>query len=125
MYRLEWIVYKFKIVGYNTCHMRKEYVVKSIDASPDGSPYVVVSLASAKEMKENRGLQSPYENPKMMSFTNMNDMIKDLNKMFAGAGGMPGAVTAIKMDMHEYKQMNLGVGDRVFLELTKAEAPGV
>jgi hypothetical protein len=49
--------------------MRKEYVIRSIDASPDGSPYVVVS--------------------------------------------------------HEYKQMNLSVGDKVFLELTKAESLGV
>ena len=55
----------------------------------------------------------------------MNDMMKDLNKMFGGMGGMAGDVTAIKLDMHEYKQMNLSVGDKVFLELTKAESLGV
>ena len=105
--------------------MRKEYVVKSIDASPDGAPYVVVSLASAKEMKEGVQPQSPFGSPKVMGFSNMNDMMKDLNKMISGMGGMPGGVTSIKLDMHEYKQMNLGVGDKVFLELTKAESLGV
>ena len=32
--------------------MRKEYVVMRIDAAPDGSPYVLVSLSLAKDMKE-------------------------------------------------------------------------
>lgn len=105
--------------------MKKEFVVRSINAAPDGAPYVIISLSSAKELKE--GLPSPQSplSPKVMGFTNMNDMMKDLNKMFAGMGGMPGGVTAVKLDMHEYKQMNLSVGDNVFLELTKAESLGV
>ena len=104
--------------------MKKEYIVRSIDASPDGAPYVVVSLSSSKEVKEGMQPQSPF-GQKVMGFTNMNDMMKDLNKMLAGMGGMPGGVTAIKLDMHEYKQMNLSVGDKVFLEITKAENLGV
>ncbi|KAG2478725.1 MAG: hypothetical protein NPMRTH1_330017 [Nitrosopumilales archaeon] len=105
-------------------YMKKEFVVRSIDAAPDGAPYVTVSLSSAKEIKEGTGPQSPFA-PKVMGFTNMNDMMKDLNKMLGGAGGMPGGVTSIKLDMHEYKQMNLSVGDKVFVELTKAESLGV
>ena len=104
--------------------MKKEFVVKSIDAAPDGAPYVTVSLSSAKEIKGSTSPQSSFA-PKVMGFTNMNDMMKDLNKMFGGAGGMPGSVTSIKLDMHEYKQMNLSVGDKVFVELTKAESLGV
>ncbi len=104
--------------------MKKEFVVRSIDAAPDGAPYVIVSLSSAKEIKESTSAQSPFA-PKVMGFTNMNDMMKDLNKMLGGQGGMPGGVTAIKLDMHEYKQMNLSVGDKVFVELTKAESLGV
>ncbi len=104
--------------------MKKEYIVRSIDASPDGSPYVVVSLSSSKEVKEGMQPQSPF-GQKVMGFTNMNDMMKDLNKMLSGMGGMPGGVTAIKLEMHEYKQMNLSVGDKVFLEITKAESLGV
>ena len=106
--------------------MKKEFVIRSIDASPDGSPHVTISLSSVKELKE--GIQpQTASGPKVMGFTNMNDMMKDLNKMFSGMGGMPGGggVTAIRLDMHEYKQMNLSVGDKVFLELTKAESLGV
>ncbi|MCH8324256.1 MAG: hypothetical protein IH813_04050, partial [Thaumarchaeota archaeon] len=47
------------------------------------------------------------------------------NKMLGGMGGMQSGVTSIKLDMHEYKQMNLAVGDKVFVELTKAESLGV
>lgn len=105
--------------------MKKEFVVRSIDAAPDGAPYVIVSFSSVKELKEGTpSPQSPF-GPKVMGFTNMNDMMKDLNKMLGGMGGMPGGVTAIKLDMHEYKQMNLSVGDKVFLEITKAESLGV
>ena len=106
--------------------MKKEFVVRSIDAAPDGAPYVIVSFSSVKELKE--GTTSPQSTlgPKVMGFTNMNDMMKDLNKMLGGmGGGIQSGVTAIKLDMHEYKQMNLAVGDKVFVELTKAESLGV
>ncbi len=106
--------------------MKKEFVVRSIDAAPDGAPYVIVSLSSAKELKEGTTSPQSTSGPKVMGFTNMNDMMKDLNKMLGGmGGGMQSGVTAIKLDMHEYKQMNLAVGDKVFLEITKAEGLGV
>ncbi len=110
--------------------MKKEFVVKSIDASPDGAPYVVVSLSSLKDLKEStQNPQTPFGSPKVMGFTNMNDMMKDLNKMISGGGmgggmGMQG-ITQLKLEMHEYKDMNLSVGDKVFLELSKAETLGV
>jgi hypothetical protein len=109
--------------------MKKEFVVKSIDAAPDGAPYVVVSLSSIKDLKEGtQNPQTPFGSPKVMGFTNMNDMMKDLNKMFAGGTGgmgMQGGTTQLKLEMHEYKDMGLSVGDKVFLELTKAETLGV
>ncbi len=109
--------------------MKKEFVVKSIDAAPDGAPYVVVSLSSLKELKEGtQNPQSTFGTPKVMGFTNMNDMMKDLNKMMSGMGGgmgMQGGTTQLKLEMHEYKDMGLSVGDKVFLELTKAETLGV
>ncbi len=110
--------------------MKKEFVVKSIDAAPDGAPYVIVSLSSIKDLKEGtQNPQTPFGSPKVMGFTNMNDMMKDLNKMFAGGGmggpGMQGGITQLKLEMHEYKDMGLAVGDKVFLELSKAETLGV
>ena len=58
--------------------MRKEYVVMRIDAAPDGSPYVVVSLSLAKDMKEGNQPPSPFGS-NVMGFTNMDDMMKNLN----------------------------------------------
>ena len=108
--------------------MKKEFVVRSIDAAPDGAPYVLVSLSSVKDLKEGtQNPPSPFGSPKVMGFTNMNDMMKDLNKMISGMGGMgmQGGITQLKLEMHEYKDMGLAVGDKVFLELTKAETLGV
>ena len=107
--------------------MKKEFVVRSIDSSPDGAQYVLVSLSSIKDLKEEtQNPQSPFGSPKVMGFTNMNDMMKDLNKMMSGGGmGMQSGVTQLKLEMHEYKDMGLSVGDKVFLELTKAETLGV
>jgi len=109
--------------------MKKEFVVKSIDAAPDGAPYVLVSLSSIKDLKEaTQNTQPAFGTPKVMGFTNMNDMMKDLNKMFSGGmGGGMGlqGITQLKLEMHEYKEMGLAVGDKVFLELSKAETLGV
>ena len=106
--------------------MRKEYVVMRIDAAPDGSPYVVVSLSLAKDMKEGNQPPSPFGS-NVIGFTNMDDMMKNLNKMMAGGmGGMGGpGNTSIKLEMHEYKELNLSVGDKVFLDMSKAESLGV
>ena len=39
--------------------------------------------------------------------------------------GMQGNLTSLKLDMLEYKEMGLAVGDKVYLEMTKAESSGV
>jgi hypothetical protein len=107
--------------------MRKEFVVVRIDAAPDAAPYVVVSLSSKKDVQENNGpLTSPFGKANVMGFSNMNDMAKELNKMMTGGGiGMMGNTTSIKLDMLEYKELGLSVGDKVYLDLTKAESSGV
>lgn len=100
--------------------MRKEYVVKSIDSSPDGNPYVVVSLMGAKDMREDHDqMQSPF-GTKVMGFSNMGDMMKDINRMMSSMNGTQTGVTSIKLDMHEYKDLDLGVGDKVYLDITRA-----
>ena len=105
--------------------MRKEYIVIRIDAAPDAAPYVVVSLSSKKDMQEKDGpLSSPFGKANVMGFSNMNDMAKELNKMMTGSG-MVGNTASIKLDMLEYKNLGLSVGDKVFLDLSKAESSGV
>ena len=107
--------------------MRKEFVIKRIDASPDGAPYVIVSLTSSKDLQGGNQNPSQFDPSKMMMDpSKMGDMVKDLNKMLSGAGGMmSGGGTSLKIDMHEYKEMSLSVGDKVYLELTKDENTGV
>ncbi len=108
--------------------MRKEFVIKRIDASPDGAPNVIVSLTSSKDLKEGNKNPSQFDPSKMMDPAKMGDMVKDLNKMLSGAGVMmpgEGGGTSLKLDMHEYKEMNLSVGDKVYLDLTKDENTGV
>ena len=105
--------------------MKKEYIIVRIDASPDGAPYVVVSLSTSKDFREQSTPMSPFGAGGVMGFTNMDDMMKNLNKMLSGGMGQPGSTTSIKLDMHEYKELNLAVGDKVYLEMSKAEATGV
>ncbi len=106
--------------------MKKEYVIVRIDAAQDGAPYVVVSLSLTKDFKEGNQPQSSPFGPNVMGFSNMDDMMKGLNKMMSGGmGGLPGGLTALKIDMLEYKDLGLAVGDKVFLELSKAESSGV
>ena len=107
--------------------MRKEYVVVRIDAAPDTAPYVIISLSSKKDVQDSNGpLSSPFGKSNVMGFSNMNDMAKELNKMMSGGGvGMMGNTTSMKLDMIEYKKLGLSVGDKVYLDLTKAESSGV
>lgn len=105
--------------------MKKEYVVVRIDAAPDGAPYVVISLSNPKDFREQSAPMSPFGG-NVMGFTNMDDMVKGLNKMFSGGVyGQPGGITSIKLDMHEYKELGLAVGDKVFLEISKPESLGI
>ena len=103
--------------------MRKEFVVKRIDAPPDGAPHVIVTLTSTKDFQE-RKQQSQFVLSKMNP-ENVQDMMKDLNKMLSGMGGTIGGDTSLKLGMHEYKEMDLSVGDKVYLELTKDENTGI
>ena len=107
---------------HNTFEMEKEFVIKSIDSTGDGSPHVVVSLSSSKDLADPNSMPPSPFGSKVMGFTNMGDMMKDLNKMLAGNAA---GVTSIKMDIHEYKKMGLAVGDRVRLTMAKIEALGV
>jgi hypothetical protein len=85
-------------------------------------------LTSSKDLQEGNKNKSQYDPTKMMDPAKMGDMMKDLNKMLSGMSGemmSGGGGTSLKLDMHEYKKMNLSVGDKVYLDLTKDENTGV
>lgn len=104
--------------------IRKEYVVVRIDAAPDGGPYVLVSFADPRDI---RGSSPPRFEPQVMGFTSIDDLMKNLQKSFAGLSRqmMGSLTTTIKMDIREYEDSGLKVGDRVYIEISKAEREGV
>ncbi|MDA0756478.1 MAG: hypothetical protein O3C04_04030 [Crenarchaeota archaeon] len=109
--------------------MRKEFVVMRIDAAPDGAPYVLITLSLTKDMAEGNQPSNPSAT-NIMGFSNMDDMMKNLNKMFSGGmpgmmGGAASGTTSLKLDLHEYKQLGLSVGDKVNLDISKTETLGI
>lgn len=104
--------------------MKKEYVVTEISAAPDGGAYVLVSLTDPRDL---RGTSQPRFDPQVMGFSSMEDLMKSLQKAFTGISKqmMGGATTVLKLDMREYEDTGLKVGDKVYLEITKADKEGV
>jgi hypothetical protein len=119
--------------------MKKDYVISKIEASQDGSPYVYVSLtdpgpSNAPTPGGSAGKtfpQSPF-GIGIGAFTSPEDLMKNLPKamsnMFAGHGSggtTSGDSPTIKITMREYEDMQLKVGDKVDLEIKKADSSGI
>ncbi|NWG09580.1 MAG: hypothetical protein HXX80_04650 [Nitrososphaerales archaeon] len=101
--------------------MKKNYVVTEISAAPDGGPYVLVALVEPRDLKST---SQPFFSPNVtMSFTSIEDLMKNLQRTFTGLSRQ--TVTIVKFDMREYEESGLKVGDKVYLEITKVEKEGV
>ncbi len=95
--------------------LRKEYVVTNISSSPDGSPYVFVTL---KDPKETGG---PQAQPVIVSDAeSMNDMVRNIGRMMT-AQMTGGFTTVIKMQLNEYDNMDVKVGDKLSLTIDKVQ----
>jgi hypothetical protein len=118
--------------------MKKEFIVSKIEASQDGSPYVYVAFADGNTPKSaaagggaGKGFpQSPF-GIGVGAFTSPEDLMKNLPKamsnMFGGAGaaGMASDSPTIKLSMREYEDIQLKVGDKVTVEIKKADSSGI
>ena len=118
--------------------MKKEFIVSKIEASQDGSPYVYVAFSDGNTPKSavagggtGKGFpQSPFCIG-VGAFTSPEDLMKNLPKamsnMFGGAGaaGMTSDSPTIKLSMREYEDIQLKVGDKVTVEIKKADSSGV
>ena len=119
--------------------MKKEYIVSRIEASQDGSPYVYISFTDPNVSKSPAPVggagksfpQSPF-GIGVGTFTSPEDLMKNLPKamsnMFGGSGlgGISsGDSPAIKFSMREYEDMQLKVGDKVTIEIKKADSSGI
>ena len=104
--------------------MKKQYVVTEISAAPDGGPYVLVALTDPRDLKD-----APQQRfaPQAMGFSSMEDLMKNLQKAFSGMSKqiMNGMTTVVKLDMREYEDSGLKVGDKVYLEIIKADKEGI
>jgi len=101
--------------------LKKNYVVTEISAAPDGGPYVLIALVEPRDLKST---SQPFFSPNvMMSFTSIEDLMKNLQRTFTGLSRQ--TVTIVKFDMREYEESGLKVGDKVYLEITKMEKEGV
>ena len=100
--------------------MRKEFVVVRIDAAPDGSPQVLVSLADPKDAMDRS--QSQFgDSQSMGGFGSMDDLMRNMNKIFAGQM-MGSFTTTIKMSIREYEDSGIKIGDKIYIDITKAES---
>jgi len=93
----------------------KEYVITEISASPDGSPAVMVTL---KDPSDVRGPQKKTGNPAMVTFTSMNDMMKNFGNVISKQM-MGSFATIIKITLDEYEKCDIKVGDRVSVAINK------
>jgi hypothetical protein len=94
--------------------MRKEYIVVRIDAAPDNSPQVLVSLADPRDVRR----EQPSAIPVFGSFGSMDDFMKNLNKIISSQM-MGSFTTTLKLSIKEYEESNIKVGDKIYLDIIK------
>jgi hypothetical protein len=97
--------------------LKKVYIVTEISASPDGSPFVFITLRDPSEV---RGPQKVSTASPMVTFTSMNDMFKNLGRVISKQM-MGGFATVIKLSLNEYEKLDFKVGDRVSVAIDKTQ----
>lgn len=111
--------------------MKKEFVVSRIEATQDDALYVYVAFNDPTEYRA--GGERLQKNPfgaNVMAFTSPEDLMKNLPKAMAniskaigGGGGVSDSPT-FKLTMKEYEDIGIKVGDKVSIEIKKAEDAG-
>jgi hypothetical protein len=104
--------------------VKKDFIVSKIEAPQDGSHYVSVAFTDPNAPMSTGGGGSGEAVP----FTSPEDLMKNLPKVMSnmfgkGAGG--GDSPTFKISMKEYEDMALKVGDKVMIEIKKADNSGV
>lgn len=100
---------------------KKDFIVSKIEASEDGSQYVLVAFTDPNESKS-AGKSYPQR-----PFTSSEDLIKNLPRAMSnlcGSGGMSGDSPIFRITMKEYEDMTIKVGDRVGMEINKVDRGG-
>ena len=104
--------------------MKKDFIVSKIEASQDGSHYVLVAFTDPNAPKSTGEGGSGEALP----FTSPEDLMKNLPKVMSnifgkGAGG--GDSPTFRITMKEYEDMAIRVGDKVGIEINKVDSSGI
>ena len=108
--------------------MKKDFIVSKIEASQDGSPYLLVAFTNPNEPKSAGGFGNSGE---AIPFNSLEDLMKNLPKamsnMFgaSGGGGMSRDSPTFKISMKEYEEMAIKIGDKVGIEINKVDSGGI
>jgi hypothetical protein len=75
-------------------------------------------LIMLKDPSDVQGPQKIFNNPALVTFTSMNDMLKNFGNVISKQ--MIGSfATIIKITLNEYEKCDFRVGDRVSVEISK------
>jgi hypothetical protein len=107
--------------------MKEDFIVSKIEAHQDDSHYVLVAFTDPNALKSIGGGGSGEAVP----FTSPEDLMKNIPKAMSNmfgtgaGGGMLGDSPTFKITMKEYEDMAIKVGDKIRIEIEKAENSGV
>jgi hypothetical protein len=93
----------------------KEYVITEISAASDGSPFILITLKNPSDVK---GPQRKMNKPSVVTFTSMNDMMKNFGNVLSKQM-MGGFATVFKITLNEYEKSGFKVGDRISVKIEK------
>jgi hypothetical protein len=100
--------------------MKKDFIVSKIEAPQNSSHYVLVAFTDPNAVKSKGGGGSGEAVP----FTSPEDLMKNLPKVMSNMFG-GGDSSTFKITMKEYEDMAIKVGDKVRIEISKADKSGV
>jgi hypothetical protein len=115
------------IIAFFNLEMKKDFIVSKIEASQDGSHYLLVAFTDPNALKSTGGGGSGEAVP----FTSPEDLMKNLPKAMSNmfgtgvGGGMLGDSPTFKITMKEYEDMSIRVGDKVGIEINKVDSSGI
>jgi|SRR5688572_27751251 len=102
--------------------MKSEFVVSKIESSQDVKiPFVYVVFNDTKTPRRGNQEQSPFGGTGM-AFTSPEDLMKNLAKIFSGNSIDVGNLPTFKLSIREYDELGLRVGDKVTIEIKKADS---
>ena len=106
--------------------MRKEYIVAKIESPQEASHYVYVTFTDDKEYRpEEKKIQGQL-GPGVGAFNSIEDLMKNMPKIMANVPGLGGGgqteFPTVKLSMREYEDMNIKVGDKVYLDIYKPDS---